>query len=172
MIWPALRVNAVRDQIGDERATRARSASSPPIRAVPLGRKGSAVARRWLGMPLPEQPRVAVALIPALLAGFFVSGIFEETGWMGYAFDRMPARWDALTAAVVLGLVHSTWHVVPNIEQGHPASWIAWKILETTSIRVLTVWLYNNTNGSVFSAILSHATYNVAWVLFPNGGSL
>lgn len=32
-------------------------------------------------------------------------------------------------------------------------------------------WIYNNTHGSVFSAVLTHAADNLSWMLFPNLGS-
>lgn len=37
--------------------------------------------------------------------------------------------------------------------------------------RVLIVWIYNNTNGSVFLAVLGHDIDNVSWLTFPNFGS-
>ena len=37
--------------------------------------------------------------------------------------------------------------------------------------RVLITWLYNNTGGSVFVAVLFHAMINVTWQLFPINGS-
>jgi CAAX protease family protein len=38
-------------------------------------------------------------------------------------------------------------------------------------LRVLIVWLYNNTGKSVLAAILVHDTDNVSASLFPNDGS-
>jgi uncharacterized protein len=52
-----------------------------------------------------------------------------------------------------------------------PPVWIAWWCLYTVAIRVLIVWIYNNTGRSVFAAALFHATTNLTWQLFPNQGS-
>ena len=41
----------------------------------------------------------------------------------------------------------------------------------TVATRVLITWLYNNTGGSVFVAVLFHAMINVTWQLFPINGS-
>lgn len=49
--------------------------------------------------------------------------------------------------------------------------WIAWWCVYALSSRVLIVWLYNNTNGSVFAVALFHATLNLAYMLFPIYGS-
>lgn len=37
--------------------------------------------------------------------------------------------------------------------------------------RILIVWLYNNTGGSVFAVALFHATLNLSFMLFPVNGS-
>jgi uncharacterized protein len=38
-------------------------------------------------------------------------------------------------------------------------------------LRILIVWLYNNTGKSVFAAILFHAMANVGKTVFPGGVS-
>lgn len=47
-------------------------------------------------------------------------------------------------------------------------AWIAWWSLGTVAIRVLIVWLYNNTGRSVFAASLFHATTNVSTITFAS----
>ena len=37
--------------------------------------------------------------------------------------------------------------------------------------RILIVWLFNNTGGSVFAVALFHATLNLSFMLFPINGS-
>jgi hypothetical protein len=44
--------------------------------------------------------------------------------------------------------------------------------LGTIAIRVLIVWIYNNTNASLFACIVFHALYNTGRVLFPHGAGL
>jgi len=83
----------------------------------------------------------------------------------------MQDRWNALQAGLLLGLVGATWHIVPLVQANRSPSWIAWQCLNTVAIRILLVWLYNNTGKSVFSAALCHAMVNVSWLLFPNYGS-
>jgi len=43
--------------------------------------------------------------------------------------------------------------------------------LFTVAARIIIVWLYNNTNMSIFIAALFHMTINVSWQLFPVNGS-
>ena len=59
---------------------------------------------RWIGMPLPAaQFHLLTALL--MFIAFFVEALGEELGWSGYALEPMQARWGALGASVLLGLV-------------------------------------------------------------------
>jgi membrane protease YdiL (CAAX protease family) len=102
---------------------------------------------------------------------FFISALGEELGWSGYALDPMQARWGALGAGLLIGLVSAVWHVVPLLQARRPAEWIAWWGIWTVAGRVLIVWLYNNAGKSVFVAAVFHMMTNVTWQLFPVSGS-
>lgn len=125
---------------------------------------------RLAGMPLPK-PEFPVLEALAMFLLFFIAGLGEELGWMGYAFSPLQERWNALQAALLLGLVGAAWHIVLFVEAGRSPLWIAWQGLNLVAVRVLIVWLYNNTGGSIFAASLCHATVNLSWQLFPNNGS-
>jgi len=125
---------------------------------------------RMSGLPLPD-PQIPWLMVPAFFLAFFIGGIGEELGWMGYAFDPMQDRWGALKASVILGLVWGIFHVIPDIQNGQTADWILWQRLGTIGLRILMAWVYNNTGRSVFAAILFHVTNNMSWALFPNYGS-
>jgi membrane protease YdiL (CAAX protease family) len=101
---------------------------------------------------------------------FLIEALTEEVGWQGYAFDPLQARWKALTASIILGIVWAAWHFIPFIQMHQSASWIAWQSLNILVTRILIVWIYNNTGKSVMTAILYHTMYNVSTVLFPMFG--
>ena len=124
-----------------------------------------------MGLPLPDEPYFPFLLIPLLFVLFFILAIGEEVGWTGYATDPLQDRWSALTTGIVLGLVTALWHFVPLIQMGRTPIWIAWWSLGSISIRILTVWLYNNTGRSLFAGIVFHAMNNLSFALFPNYGS-
>ena len=121
-----------------------------------------------LPLPAPQFPGVA-ALVLFLVS--FIAALGEELGWSGYAIDPMQDRWNALQASILLGLVWATWHIVPLVQAQRSPAWLAWWCLFTVALRVLLVWIYNNTGKSVFAAALCHAIANVSWQLFPNYGS-
>jgi uncharacterized protein len=125
---------------------------------------------RWLDMPLPA---LHVSVLPAMLMfiAFFVGALGEELGWTGYALEPMLAQWSALRAGITLGVVGIMWHLVPLILMHRSATWIAWWCVYALAARVLIVWVYQNTNGSVFAVTIFHATLNLAYMLFPINGS-
>jgi hypothetical protein len=122
---------------------------------------------RLLAVPLPA-PRFTLLATLVMFAAFFVAALGEELGWSGYAIDPLQARWNALEAALVLGLVWAAWHWVPLLQAHRSPSWIAWWSLYTVGLRVLTVWLYNNAGKSVFAAALFHAFTNVSGITFSD----
>jgi uncharacterized protein len=125
---------------------------------------------RMAGSPVPAPQ---ISLMPTLMmcVAFFVAASCEELGWSGYVIDRIQDRWGALPAAILVGFVWVVFHYVALIQAHRAAIWIVWWSLGTVSLRVIIVWLYNNTGGSVFAASLFHTTINVSWQLFPIHGS-
>ena len=125
---------------------------------------------RWKDVPLPA-PHVSVVPTLLMALAFFVGALGEELGWSGYALDPLLSRMSALLSGLTLGGVAVIWHLVPLILLHRSPMWIAWWCVYALSSRVLIVWLYNNTNGSVFAVALFHATLNLAYTLFPIYGS-
>ena len=127
-------------------------------------------ALRLIGTELPA-PRYAIGGIPVFLTMYFVGAIGEELGWQGYAFPELRRRYSALSAAVILGVFWSLWHVIPFFQMGRTADWIFWHCLSIVAFRVIIVWLFVNTGQSVFSAVLFHMTINLPWSVIANYGS-
>lgn len=126
---------------------------------------------RLAGLPLPDDPHIPWLLAPVLFIALFIFAAGEELGWMGYAVDPLQNRWGALKAGLILGVVWGIWHVIPHLQQSQSVDWILWHRLSSVAVRVLIVWIYNNTGKSVMAAILVHAMDNLSVFLFPNFGS-
>jgi hypothetical protein len=93
---------------------------------------------------------------------------------LGASFKFLPTTngvSGALIASLVLGVIWAVFHLVALRQAHHAAGWIGWWSLGTVALRVVLVWLYNNTGRSVFVASLSNMTFNVVWQLFPIHGS-
>jgi uncharacterized protein len=112
---------------------------------------------------------------PALLIG---GPLGEEPGWRGFALPRLQRRHGPLVGSLILGVIWTFWHVAPV----WLASWSAAGMLNIynfvlyllfiTSWTIIMTWIYNNTKGSVFMAILGHTSVDafpnvILWPLLP-----
>lgn len=126
---------------------------------------------KLIGVSIPNF-QFPVLMVPVFFMAFFLGAIGEELGWTGYATDPLQDRWSALEASLILGTVWAIWHVMPFVQAHYTPIWIVGQSVSTVALRVLIVWLYNNTGNSVFTAIAFHASSNVSeLVLFPIYGS-
>ncbi len=125
------------------------------------------LAIRLLGLSLPSEWHISFISIPILILLFFIGAVAEETGYMGYAVEPMQERFGALAASILIGIPWAVWHYPSIIQQGHGLTFIAWATLGTVAVRVLIVWIYNNTGKSLFACILFHTMLNLGRPLFP-----
>jgi membrane protease YdiL (CAAX protease family) len=121
----------------------------------------------FLGLPVPNVWKPPL-LTPLLFIALFFAAAGEELGYTGYVTDPMQARYTALTASILIGLIHGAWHFPSEISIGQSLGLIIWGgVILAVSFRILTVWIYNNTGKSVFAAILFHAVTNTGRSIFP-----
>jgi membrane protease YdiL (CAAX protease family) len=126
---------------------------------------------RLAGLPLPDPVQIPLLVAPVFFVLFFIGDAGEELGWTGYAIDPMQNRWGAFKASLILGVVWVIWHTIPWVQTGNTPAWILWQALYSVAIRILMVWIYNNTGKSVFATTLIHTTSNISWTLYPNYSS-
>jgi membrane protease YdiL (CAAX protease family) len=124
------------------------------------------------GGPVPafEALQKPAELPIALVFIFFLGGpLQEEFGWRGYAFEHLREKYSALLAAVIAGLMWGLWHLplffVPRAEDYYNNP--VWGLLLTTVLAgIILAWIYVNTKGSIFAAMLGHTMFNWSnWVL-------
>ena len=119
------------------------------------------------GFPLANNLQIPFKLIPFLFVLFFIGAASEETGYMGYAVEPMQKQFGALGASILIGFPWAVWHYPSIIQQGHNFYWIAWATLGTVAVRILIVWIFNNTQNSLFACIMFHTMMNLGRPLFP-----
>ncbi len=157
------------------------------IKEVFGGRTVARLDLRWSLVALLLIP--IVALTGLLVHSFFggpqlglrTTGIFpqvivillislgEEFGWRGFALPRLQKHLSAIHASLVLGVIWGIWHY-PGflIGTGVPLEmpftvFLLWTVLAA----ILMTWVYNNTGGSVLSAILMHSAANATFNYLP-----
>lgn len=128
------------------------------------------LAARAFGATLPN-PAIGAAEVLVLFALFLPAALLEEIGWTGFALSRLQARLSPLAAGLVLGLFWAAWHIPALLQVGRSFDWILWWCLWIVSARMIMVWVYNRTGGSVFAVVIYHAVSNLCWQLYPVSGS-
>ncbi|MCX8171972.1 MAG: CPBP family intramembrane metalloprotease, partial [Candidatus Bathyarchaeota archaeon] len=106
---------------------------------------------------------------------FFLGGpLQEEFGWRGYALPRLLERHSALVSSVVLGVIWAVWHLPLNFMYWLGPQYVLGlsmflsTVILFVFVSILFTWLYNNTGGSVFAALIFHTMLNLStYVLFP-----
>ena len=113
-------------------------------------------------------PRLLVGYPIYLLIAFFGVGLAEEPGWRGFALPRLQSRYGALWGTLLLGILWSGWHLpdfMTASKGGGPGTGFASFLtnfpiftLAVISLAVILTWIYNHTGGSLFMAMLAHAS--------------
>ena len=108
---------------------------------------------------------------------FFGGPLGEEIGWRGFALPRMQSRYGALRASLFLGVVWTFWHLpdfLTSAQHGGPAAGLRpffanlpIFLLMVVAITIIFTWVFNHTHGSIFMAILLHASVNTLGVFVP-----
>lgn len=117
-----------------------------------------------LGAPVPALTKlVDWASLASLALGFLIllvnplaGPLGEEPGWRGFALPLLQSKWSALVASLVLSVFWAGWHV-PLILSGLTP----WPLLlQVIPLAILFTWVYNGTSGSLFMAVVFHASYD------------
>ncbi len=120
------------------------------------------------GLPVPQHLNLSVALLGAL-AMFTTAATVEELGYSAYATDALQERFSAINTSLIVGVPWALWHLPSMIKMEQTSQLIAWGLLATVAFRVITVWIYNNSNCSLFTVVIAHAIGTTARTAFPGG---
>ena len=112
-------------------------------------------------------------LLFSVVVGLWV-GIFEELGWMGFAVPTLLGRRSGvLGTGLIVGFLYAAWSflIVYLSQASDPTpGTLPMVIFLAVSLftwlpayRVLMVWVYERTNGSLLVVMLMSASFVVAW---------
>ncbi len=124
--------------------------------------------------------REALALpagIPLVVILYLLQAGLEELGWRGYMLDRLQATWKPLKASLVLGVVHTFWHLplffIVGTNQSRYLSVTAFGmfIVFVLSGSIYSTWCYNDNHSSTLAVILLHTVANLSLDAFMLPGT-
>ena len=125
---------------------------------------------KWTDTLLPNAQTSILAAFLFFFV-FFIGAIGEEIGWSGYIINPLQNRYRALKASIILGFVWAIWHIIPFHQAHQTQIWIFWQCISTIFLRLIMVWIFNNTHKSVFGMVLFHTMINESPFLITNTGS-
>jgi membrane protease YdiL (CAAX protease family) len=115
-----------------------------------------------------------LAEFPPILVVSFLMNMWEEIGWRGYALPNLQKKHNALISSIILGIFWALWHW-PHFAVKDSAMAVNYHNYLLFAIFMLLysisfTWVYNHTNGSLFTVSLYHASTNAAnIILFVEG---
>ena len=117
-------------------------------------------------LSLLDQPWL---ILPPFIASILHGGLSEEFGSRGYALPRFQAKFNALTAALLLGLIEGCWHIPLVFMPGDQRSGMLIPLLVFPyfATGIFRAWIFNNTGGSLLAAVLFHAAGNTSGEVIP-----
>lgn len=115
---------------------------------------------------VPLDAPLLALVVPWLVFEILTNG--EEMGWRGYVLPRLQAKYNALIASLIVGVIWSVWHLPKFFGTGLSGERsFVWFTIAHLALAVLYTWLYNNTRGSLLLVTLFHATANTAGIFLP-----
>ncbi|WP_177209240.1 CPBP family intramembrane glutamic endopeptidase [Natronobacterium haloterrestre] len=116
-----------------------------------------------LGVPvaLDHVEEIAVSFGVTLL----FAGSLEEFGWRGFAQPRLQERYDALIAAIMIGILVGVWHYPwlllagAGYENAGLGALVALPLVMTL-MAIVFAWLFNGSGGTIPVVMLGHAVFN------------
>jgi uncharacterized protein len=138
---------------------------------VIIGTAGQLTINRLLGNTF--NGHLFFAQLGSFLPLLFLGPLSEEIGWRGYALPRLQTRWNALTSSLIVGVIWGLWHLplfmmvgTSQHELGDP--FIGF-LIKMTANSIFYTWQNNNTQHSLWSAILLHWLYTYAALVVSSG---
>ena len=109
---------------------------------------------------------------------FFLGGpLGEEPGWRGFALPRLQLTYGPLKGTLLLGVLWACWHLphfLTSVQGGGPGTGFATFLTNfpifvvlVIALSIVMAWVFNHTRGSLFIAILLHASINTFGIVAP-----
>ena len=117
------------------------------------------------GLPIPGSADPWYMYLFALIPTALLTGGNEEPGWRGYALPVLNKLTSPLFAGLILGVVHSLWHLPLMGQYQTNIFWYAFNLIPLT---FLLNWFYQRSRGSIWPVMLFHAGTNVIGSFIPS----
>jgi uncharacterized protein len=107
--------------------------------------------------------------------GLVGGGLLEELGWTGFAVPRLRLRHGVRSTGLIVGVLWGAWHFLVAFWGSGTSSGalslaiflpaILFYVGSLPAYRVLMVWVYDRTGGSLLVAMLMHASFSASMLI-------
>jgi membrane protease YdiL (CAAX protease family) len=128
----------------------------------------------WETLSEPARTGGILGLAGSVVISFFyiviaAGGLNEETGWTGFALPRLLGQHSPLIASAILWFFWILWHMPLHFAGvwNPDTDSLVRALVGTFFARFIFTWLYNRSEGGIWTAILFHASANAAFEFLP-----
>jgi len=114
----------------------------------------------------------AALLLFGIAWGLVGGGFLEELGWTGFAVPTLKLRYGVLGTGLIVGFLWGAWHFLVIFWMSSPSGAVPLALLLPVQLfswlpayRVLMVWVYDRTGGSLLVAMLMHASLSASMLI-------
>lgn len=98
--------------------------------------------------------------LPSFIPLIIIGPISEELGWRGYLLKKLQLKWNALLSSLFVGVVWALWHfplffIIGTSQHELRLPFLGF-FVGTVAVSIIYTWINNNTNHSIWAAILLH----------------
>lgn len=105
-----------------------------------------------------------IGAVGVVLVVFLVNGVGEETGWRGFAVDRLLPRRGLTNTALIVGIVWAGWHLpmfwIDETFRSMGVIAVGWAV-GLIAASVVLAWIYVRTGRSILLVAAWHAAFNL-----------
>jgi membrane protease YdiL (CAAX protease family) len=106
-----------------------------------------------------------LGLAGVVAVAFLVNGLGEETGWRGFAVERLLVRFDLRTTALIIAPMWALWHlplfwIDESFRAFGPFGIVGWAVGLTAGSLVLA-WMYRGSGHSILIVAGWHTAFNL-----------
>jgi membrane protease YdiL (CAAX protease family) len=143
-----------------------------PLLFIAVSLALSLISPEFLPGILATSDKAALVLF-GIAYGLIGGGFLEELGWTGFAIPRMRLRHGIVGTGLIVGVLWGAYHFsvmfwMSSAYSGAlplaillPVQMFAW----LPAYRVLMVWVYDRTEGSLLVAMLMHASLSASMLI-------
>ena len=149
---------------------------TPPVMFTAVALILSTLSGKYLPGIVVSTDRFSLVVF-GLSYGIIGGGLLEELGWTGFAIPTLRLKNSVIRTALIVGILWGAWHfmVIYWMSDAHgevplwlllPIQLFSW----LPAYRILMLWVYERTGGSLLLAMLMHASLSASMLIFQPQG--